>query len=116
MRTLAQLFNRDRFRTVSRVGKVNAAFGKGKAGAGDRASVEEQHHQNLAQVMGHFRELGHKISDVSHTDKKKLPLGMARSVIKHRSGKHKLRTVVRTQFNTEGGDHNKTIETGPDEE
>lgn len=81
---------------------------------GPRASVHEQHHGHLNKVMGHLRELGHTVTNVQHSTK--TPAGFAKSVIRHKSGTNKLKTVVNTKFNSEGGDHLHKIVTGPDDE
>lgn len=81
----------------------------------ERDSIQEAHHKNLADTMAHFRAVGHKLGDVTHTDPKRLPTGMMRSTFKHSSGPNKFKTSVRTAFNTEGEDHDKKIVTCPDE-
>ncbi|MDE2439166.1 MAG: hypothetical protein KGN01_07305 [Patescibacteria group bacterium] len=82
--------------------------------ASRRATLHEQHLHHVATAARNLRELGHKITGIAQSGK--TPIGHAKSVIKHRSGKHKFTTTVRSKFNAEGKDHENKIETAPETE
>jgi len=121
MSSLVEAMNREKLVTGSFTSQLEAqnALDKiqavGSKSGGARASVQEQHMQNVNQACAALRGLGQTITDISHTDKKKMPAGMTRSVIHHKSGAHKLKTVVKTKFNTEGRDHDKVFLTSADD-